>query len=106
MSIVLPPVIHKVNPLRAADTAARAYPLRSIAFKSFRAYHRANPHVYQILVDILREGKQRGFDTWSIQGAMEVARWERKFETVGLPEFKIANGFGAYYSRLVMMQED
>src|ERR1700733_5513412 len=99
--------VHCMGTYQQALHAARMYTAehahgRSDACELWMEYHQANPHVLTILTEILLEAKfERGFGRWSIQGAMEVARWERRFETDG--EFKISNEVGAYYSRYIMM---
>jgi hypothetical protein len=90
----------------AARQSAGYRDRRTKAFREWHKYHRDNPHVYDILVDILHKGKyEKDFHQWSVQGAIEIARWERRFKVDTSSEFKIANAFGAYYSRLIMMQE-
>lgn len=70
----------------------------------FEQFHEDNPHVYAILVNISREGKRRGISRWSIAGAFEVARYERKFSTSD-ETFKIRNDFKPHYARLIMAKE-
>jgi hypothetical protein len=74
-------------------------------FRKWKAYHAANPVVYDKLVEILREAQEKGFDYWSIQGAVEVLRWECRMPIVGEDEFKISNSYAAYYARWIMMHE-
>jgi hypothetical protein len=70
----------------------------------FQQFHAENPHVYKVLVEIVREAKRRGIDKWSIKGAFEVARYERKFSTTD-DQFKLRNDFTPHYARLIMEQE-
>lgn len=98
--------------LEAALQAARKQIIaevdrRSKACKHWLEYQKRNRHVYTILVDILKEAKQAGYDRWSIQGALEVARWQRNFKVAedGQWDVKLPNAYAAYYSRLIMMQE-
>jgi len=70
----------------------------------FEQFHADNPHVYDVLVSISREGRRRGLEQWSIAGAFEVARYERRFSTTD-ESFKIRNDFKPHYARLIMERE-
>lgn len=69
----------------------------------FRRFHNENPHVYVALIEIAREARRRGLDQWSIAGAFEVARFERKFGTTDR-QFKMPNDFKPHYARLIMQE--
>ena len=70
----------------------------------FEQFHSDNPHVYDVRVSISREGRRRGMSQWSIAGAFEVARYERRFSTTD-ESFKIRNDFKPHYARLIMERE-
>jgi hypothetical protein len=96
-----------MTPIEAADFQGANYKdRRTKPCREWLRFNRKNPHVYDILVGILRQAKQRGFKQWSIQGALEIARWERKFTVDAKRDVKLPNEYAAYYSRLIMMQED
>lgn len=58
---------------------------------AFLRYLDANPHVYSFLVGLAYEGKnRRGKNRWSMQGVIEVARWESPIREVK-SEFKISH---------------
>ena len=95
-----------LDPFAAANAQAEGNKdRRSKSFRSWLRYHRQNPHVYDLLVRIAREGKALGMSRWSIAAAFEIARWERRFDVKSGRKFKLPNEFRAMYSRLIMMQE-
>lgn len=72
----------------------------------FEKFHADNPHVYDMLVSLLR--------TWvanthrqkiGIAALFERARWEIAITTTD-PNFKLNNNLKAYYARLIMKQEE
>jgi hypothetical protein len=79
--------------------------VRSKTCGEFLEYNKANPEVYETFVRLLRESKQRGYTAWSIQGVIEIARWEVALDVVKTDQFKFPNAYGAYYSRLIMIEE-
>lgn len=95
--VTLTPVL-PVEPARdqdAEDTAER-----------FEEYHRLNPAVYRALCDLARRFKAAtGRERLSVQRCIEIARWDLEIASKGEEEYRINNNFGAYYARLVMLQE-
>ena len=65
------------------------------------AWHKENPHVYELFerftMDAIRRGHRR-LSAWLIVNRI---RWETMVETTG-EDFKISNDFIAYYARLFM----
>ena len=61
-----------------------------------------------MLVRLAREWREYGRDTWSIDAAFQVARWQRRI--AGLPseeeKYKLNNNHRAHYARLIMEQEE
>src|SRR5437660_4362906 len=101
------PAIQAVDPcIAAAESQMAGYKdRRTKTFRSWVRFNKANPHVYDLLAQILREGKKLGMPRWSIAAAFEIARWERRFDVKTSREWKLPNEFRAYYSRLLLMQE-
>jgi hypothetical protein len=79
--------------------------VRSKICVAFFRYHKANPDVYKELIKLVKEARRAGYDKWGIKAAFEVARWERRLDVNTRDKFKLSNEYGAYYSRLIMMQE-
>ena len=67
----------------------------------FEAFHLANPHVYDHIVEIALDLKSRGFGRCSIWLIFNRLRWLYAIQTRG-SEYRLNNNFTAYYARLVM----
>jgi hypothetical protein len=70
----------------------------------FELFHRANPHVYDAIVQIARDLKQRGFKSCGMKLIFERLRWLTAIETRG-DGFKLNNVYTAFYARFVMSRE-
>lgn len=70
----------------------------------FEAFHQANPHVYEQLVELALGLKRRGHRRYSIAGLFEVLRYNHALRTHG-DDFKLNNNYRALYSRLIMRKE-
>ena len=72
----------------------------------FEEFHRDNPHIYKHLVRLARQWKDAGGGKCSIWFLINQLRWEGRVTTKRKPtDYKISNGFAAYYSRLIMSRE-
>jgi hypothetical protein len=69
----------------------------------FREFHNENPHVYDHLVLLAREGARHS-DKLGIGQLFEVLRWQRMLTTTD-PDFKLNNNYRAHYPRLIMERE-
>ena len=65
------------------------------------AWHKANPHVYELFKRLTLEAIGRGHEHLSAWLIVNRIRWETSIETQG-DDFKISNDFIAYYARLFM----
>lgn len=70
---------------------------------SFKAYHAANPHIYDRLVAMALALKSQGFERYGMAGLFEVIRYEQGSRH-GV-KFKIDNYFRAAYARHIMQTE-
>lgn len=71
----------------------------------FEEFHRHNPHVYRVLVELARNWVIRtGSRKLAIKTLYERARWELVMSTSDV-DFKLNNSYTAYYARLIMGQE-
>lgn len=74
--------------------------------QAFRAFHKANPQVYRMLVRYAREAKGRGRTRLGIGVLWERLRWYVGIETYdGTTAYKLNNNHRAAYARLIMAQE-
>ena len=77
------------------------------AEERFLAFHARHPEVYDHLVKLAREAKQKGQRKYGMKALFEILRWERDIH--GLPDekelWKLDNNFTAAYARLIMAQE-
>lgn len=72
----------------------------------FARYHKANPKVYNRLVEMARELKAMGVQQYGLAALWEALRYESLTtqKTDGMP-FKLSNNHRAYYARLIHDQE-
>jgi hypothetical protein len=74
------------------------------AAERFEQFHRDNPHVYRVLVQLAREWVRRtGRRKVGIAALFERARWELSIQSSETP--KLNNDYRAYYARLIMRDE-
>jgi hypothetical protein len=71
--------------------------------EQFAEYHRKNPAVYRKLVNLAREAKGAGFETYGIKALVERVRWHMRVEKK--EAFKINNNLTRCYSRAIMLCE-
>ncbi len=72
--------------------------------EAFWTFHRDNPHVYDALARLARQGVRAGRTRLGIGMLFEVLRWEHMLRTEGDP-FKLNNNLRSRYARLLMHQE-
>jgi len=70
----------------------------------FERFHLLNPGIYDLIVNVARDLKERGFSRCGMKFIFERLRWLYALETQG-EEFKLSNDFTAFYARLVMHRE-
>jgi len=71
------------------------YDSRVLAFKAF---HKANPHVWERFVEMADRLRDRGYPRYSHDTIISVIRFQHDIRTTGKP-FKIANEMKAFYGR-------
>lgn len=74
----------------------------------FSKFHHANPWIYNTLVSLARQLREKGRTRYGIKALIEVTRWHffTQISTDGNDQdFKINNDFTALYARLIMRQE-
>lgn len=67
--------------------------------EQFNVWHRENPHVYALLVELAQKAHDTGRQRIGMKALGEVARWEHNLRTSG--DFKINNNYLAFYARLI-----
>ena len=73
--------------------------------EQFKAFHQANPHVYEHLRTLAINARRKGI-TVGIAMLFEVLRWQYLIATSDAnSEFKLNNNYRAFYARLLMEQE-
>lgn len=70
--------------------------------KKFLAFHKENPEVLDILVDLALQAKRAGKRKIGIKMLWEVMRWNRFLETNDPDGYKLNNNFPSRYARLMM----
>lgn len=79
---------------------------RSKIEAAFWGFHYENPGIYDELVALARDLRDRGYTKLGIGMLFEVLRWRRMKLTVASEHaFKLNNNFRAYYARLIMERE-
>lgn len=71
--------------------------------EKFEIYHRANPHIFPLLIKFVDEAKAAGREHYSINAIFERIRWHMDIETIGDP-FKLNNNYRSRYVRLLEQQ--
>lgn len=72
----------------------------------FLEFHGKNPAVYERLVRLARQAKERGKSRISVKMLYEVVRWYHFLETEDeTAVFKLSNDYHSRYARLIMKQE-
>jgi hypothetical protein len=73
---------------------------------SFWRFHHANPHVYDVLVELAKAWRLRrgAASKCGIGMLFEVARWHLALRTEGEP-IQLNNNYRAFYARLLMKRE-
>ena len=73
----------------------------------FREFHAKHPEVYEELTRLCFRWVSGSSSQWSIKGAFEVLRWERKIAGLPDPEeaWKLNNNYHSRYARLLMESE-
>jgi len=72
--------------------------------EDFRAFHKANPHIYRILRKMALEYKRAGNEHCGIKMLWEALRYNSGIRTRG-DAYKLNNNYTAHYARLLMDQE-
>jgi hypothetical protein len=71
----------------------------------FNRYHKNNPEVYNALVALARDFRQKSHRKIGIKMLFEVLRWNYYLTINTDEEYKLSNDFTAHYARIIMMQE-
>jgi len=82
-----------------------AVPAGSTLPERFRAFHDANPRVYEELRRLALLLRRRGHNRIGIAMLFEQMRWQWYERTTDVTGFKLNNDYRAYYARLLMDQE-
>lgn len=85
------------------DLPVLVYPphLASIEVQ-FLAFHAMNPWVYERLIAMTRDLKDRGHTRIGMAMLFEVLRWQAAMSTVHADDFKLNNNFRSRYARKIM----
>lgn len=70
----------------------------------FHAFHSANSHVYDVIVEKAREWQAAGNGKLGMSLLFGMVRWVLALETEGDP-YRINDHYVPFYSRLIMWQE-
>ena len=74
-------------------------------YEEWKAYHKANPEVYDLICRFAAEAINRGHREYAIATIWERIRWHIDIElNVGGEEFKLPNNHRAYYARYWLEQ--
>lgn len=103
-----------VKPPATLSDLLKAQPIRQVRSKDieasdsksriqcrFEAFHRANPHVLDTIIDLSRHIASTGRTMGSIAQIFEVMRYSYSIQTVH-EDYKLNNSYRAYYSRVAM----
>lgn len=72
-------------------------------YGKWKAFHEANPSVYELFEHYAFEAIHAGFEHYGAQSVIERVRWDTSIKTQGDEfNFKINNNWTAFYARLFM----
>jgi hypothetical protein len=94
------PIEPFIAPLAPADIEA---PAPGDLAARFEQFHKFNPHVYKLIVQIAQDLQRRGHKRGGIAFIFERLRWLYAIQTQG-EEFKLNNNYKAFYARKVMQE--
>jgi hypothetical protein len=66
--------------------------------REFLAFHRENPHIYDLVCRFARTAQEAGFRCYGIAAIFERVRWHVTVER--REEWKMNNNYRAFYARL------
>ena len=69
----------------------------------FNAYHKANPSVYDKLLELSLRLKRVGASKYGMKALFEILRFNALLQSD--EKFKLSNNYTAYYARLLMLNE-
>jgi hypothetical protein len=69
----------------------------------FKAFHAANPHIYDLFLRFTNQLVKRGRTRYGMKSIAERVRWEMAVETAG-DDFKINNIYMSCYARLLILK--
>lgn len=72
--------------------------------QAFWEFHAKNPEIYDEIVKISKQLKDRGREHYGIGAIFEVIRFHRAINTTDT-DFKLNNNYRALYARLIMQNE-
>lgn len=81
-----------------------AFTLEQTIQDRFEEFHAQNPHVYEGLVKLARQARQRGHDRIGIELLFAVLRWEHMMQTTGENGYRLNDHFTARYARKLMAE--
>jgi hypothetical protein len=70
---------------------------------TWRRFHAANPHVYDLLEKLAFQAIAAGHKTYGVKALFEIVRWHSTVRTTG-NDFKLSNNHAPYYARLFHQQ--
>ncbi len=112
MTVTPVPHKHKRTPVSYKNPPPMRQPVGPLQ-RSFLQFHRANPWVYDRLVEISKDLLAKGFGKYSMRTLIAVLRFEWDLKTSGqnvsigsgqTVKVKLNNNHSPYYARMLMQQ--
>lgn len=73
----------------------------------FEVFHQQNPHVYAMMLTIIRKLKARGVKRFNIETVWERMRWKRIMDTTReADDYKLNDHYRSRYARLLNEEPD
>lgn len=69
-------------------------------YRRFRAFHKANPQVWDLFQQFTNELIAQGYKRYSVDAVLHRVRWEVAIKTRGDEGVKLNNDFTPYYARM------
>lgn len=93
---------------REREAAAKKIPVERTfedIDEGFLNFHKANPHIYDKLVDLALGARNNGHTSMGMKMLFERLRWHFQIDTTTKEPFKLNNNYTSRYARLIMKNE-
>lgn len=73
-------------------------------FKKFKKFHKENPQVYKMVIDVAKHLKDEKYNEFGTLLLFEIVRYSPTFKKARGDDYKLNNNHKAFYSRLFLYE--